>query len=135
MDGTRRALVAAVLALLLLASCGEASDVAAPVDSGVRGRVLLGPQCPVEQEGVRCPDEAPAGATVTAYERVPGESYTHGKPVGSAETDNDGRYEIPLAPGEYVVSADAGMSCELMDVVVPDGGFATMDVPCDTGIR
>ena len=124
----------ALALLALLCGCG-AQGAAAPVDSGVQGLVTLGPQCPVEQGGVPCPDVPPAGVVVTAYERVPGESYTHGKSVGTARTDEGGRYEIRLEPGEYVVSAEAGMSCELMDIVVAAGSWTSMDVPCDTGIR
>jgi len=38
-------------------------------------------------------------------------------------------------PGEYVVTAETGMSCELMDVRVTRGGYTEVDVPCDTGTR
>lgn len=120
--------------VLVLAGCGGEPG---PVSdtSGVRGTVHLGPQCPVEQEGVPCEDQPAAGVTVTVSEQLPGEAYAAGEPVARATTDDQGRFRIPVPPGEYVVTADAGMSCELMDVRVADGSFSRVDVPCDTGIR
>ena len=44
-------------------------------------------------------------------------------------------YRIVVAPGDYVVTADAGMWCELMEARVTDGEYAEVDIPCDTGIR
>ena len=122
-------------ALLLLAACGDAGSEEAAPTSGVEGHVLLGPQCPVEVEGEPCEDEPAADVEVTVHEQNPGESYTAGAVVASTRTDADGRYRVAVEPGEYVVTAEAGMFCELMDVRVVDGEFATMDVPCDTGIR
>ncbi len=37
--------------------------------------------------------------------------------------------------GDNVVTADAGMSCELMDARVTNGACAKVDIPCDSGIR
>ena len=37
--------------------------------------------------------------------------------------------------GEYIVTARAGMSCELMGARVFDDTFVTVTVTCDTGIR
>jgi hypothetical protein len=36
---------------------------------------------------------------------------------------------------DYVVTADAGMSCELMDARVVAGAYSKVDISCDTGIR
>jgi hypothetical protein len=55
--------------------------------------------------------------------------------VARATTNADGRYRILVAPGDYVVTADAGMSCELMDARVTNGAYAEVDIPCDSGIR
>ena len=46
-----------------------------------------------------------------------------------------GNYRVGVAPGKYVVTADAGMSCELMDARVEAGAYSKVDIPCDTGIR
>ncbi|GEP37647.1 hypothetical protein NPS01_13100 [Nocardioides psychrotolerans] len=128
----------AATALLTCAGCG--SDASPPASgagtrSAVSGQVLLGPQCPLEVVDEPCDPAPAAGATVTVSEQLPGEAYAAGPTVAEALTDASGHFRIDLAPGDYVVTADAGMSCELMDVRVVVGEDATMDVPCDTGIR
>lgn len=55
--------------------------------------------------------------------------------VARTTTDADGSYRVAVAPGEYVVTADAGLSCELMDARVAPGAYTKVDIPCDTGIR
>lgn len=130
-----RGVLTLVLALWLLAGCGEQDPEATDSQSGVAGRVHLGPQCPVETEGEPCPDEPAAGSKVTVARQLPGEAYAAGEVVARTTTDADGNFRVAVAPGEYVVTAEAGMSCELMDVRVAAGAYATVDVPCDTGIR
>ncbi|WP_139146674.1 carboxypeptidase-like regulatory domain-containing protein [Arthrobacter sp. SW1] len=97
--------------------------------------VILGPQCPVEQEGVPCPSEPPEGVPVIVSEQLPGELYAPGREVARTATDAKGAFRIDIAPGKYVVTAEAGMSCELMDVTVATAEYARVTVPCDTGIR
>ncbi|HEU4811465.1 MAG TPA: carboxypeptidase regulatory-like domain-containing protein [Nocardioides sp.] len=128
-------MVLVAAAILLSVGCGEQG--AAPVvsDSGVAGVVHLGPQCPVETLDDPCDDKPAAGVTVTVSEQLPGEAYAAGETVAQGTTDATGAFRIAVAPGEYVVTADAGMSCELMDARVTEGSFAEVDVPCDTGIR
>jgi hypothetical protein len=120
--------------IMVLAGCGNQSP-AAETRSGVTGLVHLGPQCPVEIAGDPCDDKPAAGVTVTVSKQIPGESYAAGKEVARGTTDADGTFRIAVAPGEYVVTADAGMSCELMDARVTEGNYSEVDVPCDTGIR
>lgn len=103
--------------------------------SGVEGSVLLGPQCPVEIEGQPCDDEPAAGVEVTVHEQLPGEAYAAGEVVARATTDGQGHFRVDVDPGEYVVTADAGMFCELMDARVEEDEYVVVDVPCDTGIR
>lgn len=128
------ALLALLTLPLLLAGCGEAEPGAAS-DSGVRGSVLLGPQCPVESVDEPCEDAPAARVAVLVSRALPGEAYGAGEPVGRTRTDADGRFELALPPGEYVVTAEAGMSCEFMDARVSAGDWTEVDVPCDTGIR
>lgn len=131
--------VAGVLTLalvaLLPAGCGEDGRAGSSVMSGVTGRVQLGPQCPVEIAGTPCPDRPASGATVTVARRLPGESYAGGEVVASTTTDADGSYRVAIRPGTYVVTADAGMSCEVMDAQVDADAYTDVDVACDTGIR
>lgn len=123
--------------VMLLASCGEQElrDESGSGGSGVSGLVHLGPQCPVETVDEPCDDKPAANVTVTVSEQLPGESYAAGKEVAKGKTDPGGAFRIDVAPGEYVVTADAGMSCELMDARVAEGEYTSVDVPCDTGIR
>jgi hypothetical protein len=129
-------LVAIALAVSVLAGCGDDVGARANRDqSGIAGRVQLGPQCPVQTEDHPCADEPAAGSRVTVAKQLPGESYAAGEVVARTTTDADGTYRVAVAPGKYVVTADAGMSFELMDVRVTAGASATVDIPCDTGIR
>ena len=107
----------------------------AGTQSGVTGLVHLGPQCPVETASDTCEDQPAANATVTVAEQIPGDSYTHGEVIARGRTNATGTFRIAVAPGDYVVTADAGMACELMDARVTDRAYAEVDIPCDTGIR
>lgn len=127
-------IIALVAGLLSLVGCG-ADEPAAEPGSGVEGRVHLGPQCPVVTEDEPCPDQPAAGVTVVVAEQPPGEAYALGEEVARTTTAADGTFRVSLEPGEYVVTAEAGMSCELMDARVVAGAYVDVDVPCDTGIR
>lgn len=130
-----RGAVALALAASLLTGCGGQGAGTPRDGSGLTGRVHLGPQCPVETAGDPCADEPVAGSRVTVAKRVPGDSYAAGEVVARTTTDADGTYRVAVKPGSYVVTADAGMSCELMDARVTAGVYAQVDVACDTGIR
>ena len=120
--------------LLIIAACGDQRPAEEP-DSGVSGLVHLGPQCPVENSENPCDEKAAAGVNVIVSEQIPGEAYVAGKEVARTTTTADGTFTVALAPGEYVVTAEAGMSCELMDARVAPDAYTEVDVPCDTGIR
>lgn len=124
-----------VVLMLALTACGQEPSESEESRSGVTGTVHLGPQCPVETVEEPCPDAPAADVTVVVAERLPGEAYVAGETVATGTTDAEGAFRIDVPPGEYVVTAEAGMSCELMDAVVTDGEHVTVDVPCDTGIR
>lgn len=120
--------------LLSLVGCGDQPSAGEPA-SGITGVVRLGPQCPVESATDPCEEEPAAGVTVIVADQLPGEAYAPGPEVARATTAADGTFTVALSPGEYVVTAEAGMSCELMDARVTRGAYAQVDVPCDTGIR
>jgi hypothetical protein len=103
--------------------------------SGVAGRVQLGPQCPVETEGDPCPDKPAAGSRVTIATWFPGNSDAAGKVVARTTTVADGSYRVAVPPGNYLITADAGMSCKPMNVRVAYGAYSKADISCDTGIR
>jgi hypothetical protein len=117
-----------VLIAVALASCGGAG--AGDDTSGIRGRALSGPQCPVEVQGSPCPD-LPYEGTVVATDTETGEGFT-------VETDAQGRFELPLEPGTYevsIVSESSPPFAKPQTVTVDPGSFTEIVVAVDTGIR
>ena len=117
----------AVTAILLLASCAKAGTA---TDSGIEGRVLLGPRCPVVTEESPCPDK-PVSAEVVALR-------LDDREVFSAQSGSDGRFRLALGPGTYEIQAlvTAGaMFAKPVSVTVPPGEYVSVDVLLDTGIR
>jgi hypothetical protein len=118
------------LAIALVACGGSAT----PVDAGtgIAGKAVAGPVCPVERPGdPACAPRAVPGALVI----VRG---ADGSEVATAQTSDDGTYEVAVPPGRYTVE---GAPVEgLMgnpapvDVEVGDG-VITIDLEYDTGIR
>jgi Carboxypeptidase regulatory-like domain len=116
-----------VVAILLLASCARAGGT---TDSGIEGRVLLGPQCPVVSQASRCPDK-PVSAEVVAMR-------LEDRKVFRVRSGANGRFRIALPPGTYEVQALAtanAMFAKPITVTVPAGEFVRADVLLDTGIR
>jgi hypothetical protein len=116
------------LVALSLASCG--GEGAGDGTSGIRGRAVSGPQCPVEVQGSPCPD-LPWEGTVIATDPETDEAFTAG-------TDSQGRFELSLEPGSYEVSIVSETSppfAKPQTVIVEPGSFAEIVVSVDTGIR
>ena len=113
---------------LLLAGCGH-SVAPASEPSGVEGRVTLGPTCPVETVDNPCPPQLAAEVEVDVLEAGGQDVVAHGT------TDADGNFRIVVEPGRYDLTAQAGMFCKPIQVLVTDGEFVTADLGCDTGIR
>ena len=121
-------LVAALLAAV--AACGAA--VKAPADSGVKGRVFIGPLCPVVQEGVPCPD-APYEASIRVRR-------ASGKVVKTVRSGEDGRFRVNLAPGRYMLvplspHEGAPPYAGPLTVRVRAHGFTRVTISYDSGIR
>lgn len=119
---------ALVLVAVAVASCGGAGS--GDGTSGIRGRALAGPQCPVEVQGSPCPP-VPWEGTVVATDVDGGAEYT-------VETDADGRFELGLEPGTYEISIVSDSSppfAKPQSVTVEPGSFAEVTVSVDTGIR
>jgi hypothetical protein len=120
--------VVAIVLLSLAVSCSTSDPVA--VESGVRGTITSGPQCPVEQEGQSCPDQPVAEAVVTLV-TVGGESI-----LARRTSDADGKFEVAIRPGRYVIAVASGtLTCLPETVTVAEKSFTTLDISCDTGIR
>lgn len=124
----RRARRAVGLIGLLLAACAGA----APPESGVEGRVWVGPTCPVVQEGVPCPDR-PLAAELEVRDSA-------GRVVARTQSEPDGSYEIPLTEGTYLMTplspSEAGLpSASPFPFEVPAGAWLSLDIHYDSGIR
>ena len=125
----------AALVVSSLAGCGGQGPGATRDQSGVAGRVHLGPQCPVETEGDPCDDKPAVSSLVTVAKQLPGNSEAGGEVVAHTTTTADGSYRVAVPPGRYVVTANAGMACALMKTTAVSGAYSKVDISCDTGIR
>jgi hypothetical protein len=131
-----RRLGAVFLVLLiasLLGSCGD-QPLAGEGSSGITGRAVLGPTCPVEREDTPCPDRPYAGARLRITERGTGDV------AATVMAEDDGRFRVPLAPGEYVVDAEPTEGRPLpfakpVDVTVRPGEFTHVTMSFESGIR
>lgn len=106
---------------------------ACPNTSGVTGKVLLGPTCPVERNppDPNCAD-TPYGTKITV--RRAGSSSV----FATGASDASGTYQIALPAGTYMISALGGAvypRCADATVTVPANAYATANISCDTGIR
>ena len=114
--------------IILLATCSAQQP--ADADSGVEGQVLIGPMCPVVQVGQECPDQ-PYQATLTV-------NSPRGERIAQVQTDEQGRFRIPLEPGEYILHPESPnvmpFAAELT-FTVEFGKFTRLVVNYDSGIR
>ena len=116
-------------ALALLAACGDTSLLGPDAAQGIDGLVLVGPQCPVQQDDVPCPDLA-LEATV--------EIWTGGEFVTRVRSGIDGRFRVGLLPGSYELRPRSGNpfpSASPLDVEVEADVWAVVTIRYDSGIR
>ncbi|HZB01237.1 MAG TPA: carboxypeptidase-like regulatory domain-containing protein [Actinomycetota bacterium] len=117
-----------LVVVLALAACGGQGE--GDGSSGIRGRALAGPQCPVEIAGSPCPD-LPFEGTVIATNVATGD-------VATVQTDADGRFRLSLPPGTYevsIVSESPPPTAKPQTVQVEPGTFTAITLAVDTGIR
>jgi len=120
-----------ILVVLFLAACGLFAT-PAPVESGITGKVLIGPMCPVVIEGQDCPDQ-PYQATLTV-------NNLKGREIVRFESDDEGNFNLPLPPGEYILHPEtpSGMPlpvAEEQHFTVSPGEYTRLIVLYDSGIR
>jgi hypothetical protein len=117
--------------VLISLACGLFAT-STPTDSGITGKALVGPMCPVMREGEECPDQ-PYQATITV-------SSLEDRRIVQFQTDEQGNFNVPLAPGEYILHPETpqGMPFPFADeqrLVVLPGEFTRIIVLYDSGIR
>jgi hypothetical protein len=104
-------------------------------NSGVKGRVLLGPICPVMQipPDPSC-DDRPLETTVQVFVK----NSRGNTPFIITKTNRDGEYILSLPPGEYILEAVGGNPfprCSTQDIIIEPEIILNVDISCDTGIR
>lgn len=120
-----------LLTVALASLCLACQAPGGPVpETGLVGRVWYGPIQPVCREGEPC--DAPLRARFDVEQA--------GHLVARFESDADGRFEIRLVPGRYVVIPDASAplmqpTLQRREVVVEPVGLTTVELAFDTGIR
>ena len=113
-----------------------ANPTATPVPaagSGIQGQALMGPMCPVFRSDEPCPDR-PVQSTVDVW------NVDRTQKITSFTTDADGRFLVPLPPGEYLLDPKpAGPNGfpfgKPQTVVVRENVYTAITISYDTGIR
>jgi hypothetical protein len=119
-----------VVAVAVLLALGTASGATRHLDSGIRGRVLYGPTCPVQRPGRSC--ERPYQASI-AIRREP-----TGALVTRVRSGGDGRFMVDLAPGPYLLVPRNGRPyprAQSQTVWVHRNAFTAVTIRYDSGIR
>ena len=114
--------------ILVLATCSIYNPT--PRGSGIEGQVLIGPMCPVVQQGQECPDQ-PYQATLTVYSPM-------GVQIVQFQTDEQGHFNAPLVPGEYFLHPESPNGIPFagdQTFLVETGRYTHITVTYDSGIR
>lgn len=121
---------AAVLALALILGSCAGSGAGGSAGSGIRGRVVILPTCPVETVASPCPPK-PVATSVVA-EGEDGD-------ILRMETDADGTFQIDLPAGRYLLSAQPPPGSMLVprsqQVTVEAGAYQRVTVVLDSRLR
>jgi hypothetical protein len=126
-----------LVALLASTGCGDLTlgpGDTPTVPSGIRGTVVLGPTCPLEaspgaNEPVPCLTPYAARLVILNAENAVVDGVTSGA---------DGRFEVTLPPGDYVIAPESGDPYPIaqpLPVTVIAGQYIEVEVNYDTGIR
>jgi hypothetical protein len=124
-----RSLCAIVLGCVAVAGLTAVAVEGRP-SSGVIGKVLYGPTCPVQRVGEDC--VKPYDATLRLRRQ------STGRIVARVRSGDDGRFKLRLRPGHYLiepVSGDPFPRAEPVAVVVHARRFSHVTIMFDSGIR
>jgi hypothetical protein len=114
--------------ILVMATCSIYSPT--PRGSGIEGQVLIGPMCPASQQGADCSDQ-PYQATLTVKS-------PSGVQIVQVQTDAEGRFQVPLVPGEYILHPESPNGTPFagdQSFSVATGSYTQLTVHYDSGIR
>lgn len=103
------------------------------ITSGVKGSVLLDPQCPVVRVGEDCPDKPYATTLVVT-------TTDQSKVIKDFKSDENGMFSVQVSPGEYAIrsaqAANIRPYCSSREnIIVSSNAYTETVVYCDTGIR
>ncbi|MEA2315112.1 MAG: hypothetical protein QOI03_1804 [Solirubrobacteraceae bacterium] len=119
-----------MLSLAAAAAACASGSAAGPVDSGIHGRVLYGPTCPVQLVGQSC--TRPYQATISVR------SKSTGRLLARVRSSTQGYFSVRLAPGRYVLTPESGHpfpTSSPQSVVVYRHRYTSVTVRYDSGIR
>lgn len=108
-----------------------ADETTAP-ESGVEGKILIGPRCPVMRVEDKNCEDAPYPTSIEIFSKNASE------PFRIIETDGEGNFKIALEPGVYSLKPKGGNpfpACSKKEVLISTGQFQGIIISCDTGIR
>jgi hypothetical protein len=110
---------------------GVSSGTGSGPTTGVRGRTVAGPTCPVERSDSPCPDRPVTGTIVVKRE--------DGTVVKRVTSSADGRFFVALAPGTYVLVGERAAGLHHLTkpfrVTLRSGQVVSLTIVFDTGIR
>ena len=109
-----------------------------PIATGISGRVVIGPTCPVENPQNPCQPK-PANGVVRIERAAASKGGAAGEVVGTVQSDSQGFFTANLAPGRYllVVATDKpGLPLAKPSIAEVQAGVVTrVTLLLDTGIR
>lgn len=111
----------------------NSSSISEDLSSGVTGIVMIGPLHPVEQ--ISEVNEEPYPDAIIIIRNK-----TTGDEIKRSFADKNGRFKIPLSPGDYILDAknktgNVFPTSQPMDIKVSPDKFTDIIVNFDTGIR
>jgi hypothetical protein len=119
--------IGAVILLTVLSACAGAATTSAK-DSGIQGKAIYGPTCPVQRIGGPSCQRPYSGQIVI---------HQGDRTITTIRSAADGTFRVALPPGAYTISS-AGTGLPVVkpfDVTVKPHTFTTITVMFDSGIR
>lgn len=102
--------------------------------SGIKGVILLGPQCPGPQ------DSRDAACGDTPYQtKLVVTTNDQTRVIKEFSSDDQGKFTVKVEPGKYAIrsaaAADVKPYCSSATITVTTDQFTEATIYCDTGLR